>query len=115
MDVKQLSSADFRKHYAHESGVVEVTAYGKVIGTWYPSDCELLEAVALPEPVVATPLPQPRMTIRPVKGPIKQMVGVEQRVIDPRELAALERERYAQLSARMYGPRKPAGGNNGRQ
>ena len=107
--MKQLSSADFRKHYAHESVACEVTAYGKVIGTWYPAGIEL--PVFPDSPPIVTGVatrnaPAPRMSIRPVKGPIRQMTGVPQRVIDPKGLRALEQERSEQLATRMYGGRR---------
>jgi hypothetical protein len=106
--MKQIGSADFRKGYASQTEPVEVTAYGHVIGTWYPSGAELPASTT---DVEGTPLPEardfaapaPRMTIRPEKGPRKTMVGKEQRVIDPLDIRRREREAYSNLHRQMYG------------
>lgn len=38
--MKQIASSDFRKDYMHETAPIEVTAYGKVVGIWYPAGTE---------------------------------------------------------------------------
>lgn len=104
--MKQLTSADFRKFYAREAEPVEVTAYGKVIGTWYPYGSELpapVDASEQPPAAEAAPETPTRMTIRPVKGPVKQMHGVEKRILDPAEARKREREIYNQVASRLYG------------
>jgi hypothetical protein len=111
--MKQISSADFRRTYSRESGPIEVTAYGKVIGTWYPAGVEL---PSLPTPPIQDAQPEeaprrfedpaPRMTIRPVKGEKKELVGTPTRVLDPLDMQRRERERYSELSARLYGSGK---------
>lgn len=107
--MKQLTSADFRKTYARESEPVEVTAYGKVIGTWFPADSEI---VVPPHVLSGAPTSppeaekEPRMTIRPVRGPAPVLVKTTKAVFDPVEAARNERARMSELQRRMYG-KKP--------
>lgn len=79
--MKQLTSAEFRRDYTHADKPIEVTAWGKVIGTWYPAGTE----PDAPAEVVANDA-APRMTIRPALGPRKVMTGETRRIIDPSEL-----------------------------
>lgn len=89
--MKQLSSAAFRRNYAHERDVVEVTAYGKVIGRWYPDGTFPTAQAGKPDSEAAPA----RMTIRPALGPRPNMVPTTQRVLDPMDLRKLEREEEA--------------------
>lgn len=107
--MKQLSSADFRKSYASEAEPVEVTSYGKIIGTWTPSGFDVpANPPALPaeiqaaEPVVE-PQPEQRMSIRPVKESKRSpLVATEQRILDTVQSRQHEREVWRQLQAKMY-------------
>lgn len=103
--MKQLASADFRKAYHSQSEPVEVTAHGKVIGRWFPEG-STIDTPALASEMPSEDLPEPRMTIRPAKGPKKELQATSKRVIDPMEAARLERERWSQLASRMYGGKK---------
>lgn len=108
MAMKQLPSADFRKKYTAQSEPVEVTAHGKVIGTWIPTGADNPFLGMDPEaPVeVSEVIPEPRMTIRPVVGKQRTLVATsEKRVMDPLEAAKRERANYSVLASRMYGPR----------
>lgn len=99
--MKQLSSAEFRKAYTAQTEPVEVTAYGKLMGTWYPAGAEIpapttdAEYQHEPEHFDA---PAPRMTIRPAKGPRKEMVAKEQRVLDPLDIRRRRDEAYRMLA-----------------
>lgn len=115
--MKQVGSADFRRLYASESDPVEVTAYGKVIGTWYPSGADLPTTPEIEQPVDEErgfDTPAPRMTIRPEVGPRREMVGTEKRVIDPLDFTRRrEREKYSELHRQMYGGKTKSGPNSG--
>lgn len=102
--MKQLSSADFRKSYASETEPVEVTSYGKAIGTWFPAGVAIPEPAGSNPPVaVADPEPAPtRMTIRPAQvNPRGPLTGTTQRILDPVQRAQRERELWSQLQAKM--------------
>lgn len=104
--MKQISSADFRKNYAKEAEPVEVTAWGKVIGRWLPTGVDIDAPVIAdeqPPEVVAEFVDEPRMTIRPAKGPAKVLTPREQQIQDPLVLRRLEHERSEQLGSRTYG------------
>lgn len=83
--MKQVSSADFRKLYARENEPVEVTAYGKVIGTWYPTGVDLpnIPDPDAPFPTSIDPSAPYRMTIRPAHGPVRTQVASSKRILDP--------------------------------
>lgn len=109
--MKQLASAEFRKKYTALSESHEVTAHGKVIGTWVPSGSPFPQSDQGANPAaeaVATPDVPTRMTIRPVKGTARPMVGTQQRVLDPLEAARAEREGYSRFARRAYGPKRTA-------
>ncbi len=100
MLMKQLSSADFRKTYARESEPIEVTAYGKVIGTWFPAGAEIPAPSETPAPAPeaeATPEAPARFSIRPVKSARPVLVAKEKPILDPLEMRKMERERWSQL------------------
>lgn len=103
--MKQVSSAEFRKEYTHETEPVEVTAYGKVIGTYYPHgtkpELTAPESTSAPEEA-----PVPRFSIRPAHGPRPAVVATTKPVLDPLEMRKRERERWSELQAKMYGKRK---------
>lgn len=94
--MKQLSSAAFRRNYAHERDVVEVTAYGKVIGWWTPYGSAPTPQSGQPDSEAAPA----RMSIRPALRPHPNMVGTTQRVLDPMDLRKLEREEEATRAER---------------
>lgn len=104
--MKQLASADFRKQYTAQSEPVEVTAHGKVIGTWIPKG-STIEVPPMDLPAPAEPEAETRMTIRPVHPGVKKVVPVgERRVIDPLDSARAERTGYSRFHNRMYGKSK---------
>lgn len=98
--MKRLSSAQFRRSYAQQAAPVEVTAYDKVIGTWYPVGVEtpLLEA--------EEPASEPRFSIRPMKRPRPNMVGHVVPVRDPLEVRAHERETQDEFQPRVFKTRR---------
>lgn len=106
--MKQLSSADFRKSYASEAEPVEVTSYGKIIGTWTPSGFDVpANPPSLPADSQEAAAPEPeakqRMSIRPVKESKRSpLVGSEKRIIDTVQARQHEREVWSQLQAKMY-------------
>lgn len=103
--MKQVSSADFRKSYASLTEVHEVTSYGHVIGTWLPTGAEIPLTNPHPEAPefeAEAEAPEPRMTIRPVKGNPKPLVASStKRIIDPIQRGGDERDIYSQLAAKM--------------
>jgi hypothetical protein len=86
--MKQVSSADFRKLYARENEPVEVTAYGKVIGVWYPTGADLSDIPDpdAPYPPAIDPSSPYRMTIRPAQPRPKMVARESKRVLDPVDL-----------------------------
>jgi hypothetical protein len=106
--MKQISSTDFRRAYVSESEPLEVTAYGKLIGTWFP-------AGTLPEPESDEPTPDEpervspeppredplRPSIRPVKGQPKRLVATQKPIFDAAELRRQERERWSQIQSKI--------------
>lgn len=96
--MKRVSSAQFRRSYAHESKPVEVTAYDKVIGTWIPSGTALADVDPEPEQEA----PAARFTIRPEKGPRRVMVGAAQRLLDPVDMREQERARSDEFQPRQW-------------
>lgn len=90
--MKRLSSSEFRLSYAHESAPCEVTAYEKVIGTWYPAGTDIAIAEVEPETPI-TAAPETRFTIRPAHGPRPEMVTSTKRVLDPLDMRRMVAER----------------------
>lgn len=91
--MRRLSSSEFRLTYAHESAPCQVTAYDKVIGTWYPAGTDI-PLVETQEPEAPrTTAPEARFTIRPTHGPRREMVGTSKRVLDPLDMRRMESER----------------------
>lgn len=109
--MKQLASAEFRKKYTALAEPYEVTAHGKVIGTWTPFGSPFPEFIqgadSLGEGTGQPEVPQ-RMTIRPVKGPARPMVGTSQRVLDPLDAAKADRGGYSRFTRRQYSSTRPA-------
>lgn len=106
--MKQIPSAAFRKNYAKETGPVEVTAFGRVIGTWLPVGADI------DAPSIETPPVQPhphddgipeRMTIRPAKAPRREMVATPRVLQDPLVLRIHEHERTQERLQRQEGRR----------
>jgi hypothetical protein len=102
--VKRLSSSEFRLVYSRESEPIEVTAYDRVIGTWYPAGTDLSVGESGSETSVEA-APEVRFTIRPAHGPRPEMVGVTKRVLDPLDMRRNEQSRSDEFHPRQYGPR----------
>lgn len=102
--MKRLSSSEFRLVYSRESEPIEVTAYDRVIGTWYPAGSELPLGDSDSETSAET-APEARFTIRPAHGPRPAMVGVTKRVLDPLDMRRNEQTRSDEFQPRTYGPR----------
>lgn len=107
-----MSSADFRKSYASISEPVEVTAYGKRLGTWTPTEWSveftLASAPAPEQPPVEAPAPAKphRMTIKPVKESKRPALEPREiRVVDTTEARRAERARWSAISSRLSGER----------
>lgn len=105
-----MSSADFRKSYASESEPVEVTAYGKALGYWFPDGTQpapSTDPAKTPEQPPSDPAgskAEPRMTIRPVKESKRPaLVAREVRVVETQDERARERARWSALSSRLSG------------
>ena len=101
--MKQLSSSRFRQTYLRETEPVEVTAYEKPIGYWYPLGTEPFAAT---DSVAEAAEAVPRFTIRPALRPRPVLDGVTQRVLDPMEMREQERVRSEEFQSRVYGRRR---------
>lgn len=64
MTVQRLSSTRFRRAYPRIEGPVEVTALGRVIGTWLPAG----GTVTLDIPPMPSATPEPPPSGAPEKG-----------------------------------------------
>lgn len=107
--MKQLPSSHFRRSYLAESEPIEVTAYDKPIGYWYPVGQQPGAEVGA-ESVTETGVP--RFTIRPVLRSRPTLSSHIQRVLDPMEIEAQEMSDGDQSrlrSSRRRSVRQPAG------
>lgn len=106
--MKQLTSPEFRKRYTSENEPVEVTVFGKKIGTWYPvgSDIDAPNGDYSEPTVTSTDHIEPRFTIRPALRPRPIMVTSEKRVLDPLEMRKQANARDDEFMSRTFGPRK---------
>ncbi len=104
--MKQVSSAEFRKLYTHESEPVEVTAYGKVIGRYFPFGTEPLSVPGEEAPSAPVEPQAPRFTIRPAHSGRPNLVATTKRVLDPLEMRKRESDRAEEFQARQW-QRKP--------
>jgi len=99
--MKQLSSADFRKVYPSLTEPTLITAHGQPMATYYPWGTEPLEATESASQVEVDPEPT-RMTIRPVKGPVRRLVATHKRVLDPLDARRRESDRYDEFQPRVW-------------
>lgn len=104
--MKSLTSSEFRLLYARQTVPIEVTAYGKVVGTWYPYGTDERDfPVTEASTGSLAPETTARFTIRPMHGPRKEMVGVPKRVLDPLDMRKQEQERSDEFQPRQFTPR----------
>lgn len=101
--MKRLSSAQFRRSYAREATPVEVTAYGSLIGTWFPAGIELPD---IPEPPVTDEAEGPRFSIRPMKRARPTLASETVRVMDPLDVRSHELSRSDEIQPRVFKTRR---------
>lgn len=108
--MKRLSSAKFRTLYTRENEPIEVTAHGKVIGTWYPAGADIDAPVDSNGVSITTTEYEdeesPRFSIRPALRPKPEMLASTKRVLDPLEMRKQANARDEQLASRTWGPRR---------
>jgi hypothetical protein len=106
--MKQISSSDFRRKYATLSEPTEVLAFDALIGTWIPRGSSLAAAGGADftldgeQPSETGPESETRMSIRPVHGAQRRLVGRSKTIMDPISMRDQARARDNEMTPRQF-------------